>query len=176
MSEGIHYILETLGGKTMCLFTSYRNLDACAARAEETSVRILRQGDKPRTKLLEEFRNDPSSALFATASFWQGVDIPGEALSCLVIDKLPFLPPTDPLLDALQEKDPKAFMNFSLPKAVLALRQGFGRLIRTKTDRGVVVIFDHRLLSARYGRDFLKALPPCPIQRNLEELKNHLFA
>ncbi len=176
MSEGIHSILETLGGKTMCLFTSYRNLDACAERAEETSVRILRQGDKPRTRLLEEFRNDPTSALFATASFWQGVDIPGEALSCLVIDKLPFMPPTDPLLDALQEKDPKAFMNFSLPKAVLALRQGFGRLIRTKTDRGVVVIFDHRLLSARYGRDFLKALPPCPIQRNLEELKNHLFA
>jgi ATP-dependent DNA helicase DinG len=176
MNEGIHYILKSLRGRTMCLFTSYRNLDACAQAAESTGIRILRQGDKPRTKLLEEFRTDPSSALFATASFWQGVDIPGEALSCLVIDKLPFLPPSDPLLDALQEKDPRAFLNFSLPKAVLALRQGFGRLIRSKTDRGVVVIFDHRLLSARYGRDFLRALPPCPVHRNLEELENFISA
>ncbi len=176
MTEGIQHILRTLRGRTMCLFTSYRNLHACAEAAETLDIRILRQGEKPRTKLLEEFRDDPSAALFATASFWQGVDIPGEALSCLVIDKLPFLPPNDPLLDALQEKDPRAFMNFSLPKAILALRQGFGRLIRSKTDRGVVVIFDHRLLSARYGRKFLDALPTCPVHRDLENLKNYLFA
>jgi len=171
LAEGIRKILEIMRGRTMCLFTSYRNLEFCADDAESTGVKILRQGDRPRTKLLEKFRKDPESALFATASFWQGVDIPGEALSCLAIDKLPFLPPDDPLLDAIQERDPECFARYSLPKAILSLRQGFGRLIRTRTDRGVVVIFDRRIVDARYGRDFLAALPECPLTRDLATLE-----
>lgn len=167
LSAGVRRILEVMGGRTMCLFTSYRNLEFCAEEAESTGVKILRQGDLPRSKLLAKFRKDPKSALFATASFWQGVDIPGEALSCLVIDKLPFLPPDDPLLDAIQERDPECFAHYSLPKAILGLRQGFGRLIRTRTDRGVVVVFDRRLMESSYGRDFLAALPDCPHHRDL---------
>jgi ATP-dependent DNA helicase DinG len=171
MSESINRILRHLKGRTMCLFTSYRNLEACADRAEETGVRILRQGDLPRSKLLEEFRKDQGTALFATSSFWQGVDIPGEALSCLVIDKIPFLNPGDPLLEALQERDPNCFSTYSLPKATLDLRQGFGRLIRRKTDRGVVVIFDNRLLTKKYGAEVLASLPECRLERDLAALE-----
>ncbi len=171
LSQGINRILDVMRGRTMCLFTSYRNLEHCAEAAEATGVAILRQGDQPRSKLLNKFRKDPKSALFATASFWQGVDIPGEALSCLVIDKLPFLPPDDPLLDAIQARDPSCFANYSVPKAILGLRQGFGRLIRTKTDRGVVVIFDGRLVASSYGPRFLSALPECPVRRDLAALE-----
>ncbi|MHC4607038.1 MAG: ATP-dependent DNA helicase [Planctomycetota bacterium] len=163
ISGKINEILEALGGRTMCLFTSYRNLNACAEAAEETGVTILKQGTLPRTKLLNKFRKDKGSALFATASFWQGVDVPGRALSCLVIDKLPFIPPDNPLLSALQERDPECFMNHSLPRAILDLRQGFGQLIRRKDDRGVVVILDRRLRAARYGRTVLKSLPDAPV-------------
>lgn len=171
LSSGIRRILEIMKGRTMCLFTSYRNLEFCAEAAESTGVKILTQGDQPRSKLLAKFRKDPQSALFATSSFWQGVDIPGDALSCLVIDKLPFLSPDDPLLDAIQAKDPEAFSRYSLPKAILGLRQGFGRLIRTRTDRGVVVIFDRRIMDSSYGSDFLAALPPCPVSRDLSTLE-----
>jgi ATP-dependent DNA helicase DinG len=134
-------------------------------------VKILRQGDKPRTKLLKEFRRDEGTALFATSSFWQGVDIPGEALSCLVIDKIPFMNPGDPLLEALQERDPQSFANYSLPKAILDLRQGFGRLIRRRSDRGVVVIFDTRLFTKSYGAEVLSSLPGCRVTRDLDELE-----
>ncbi len=168
----INRILRFLGGRTMCLFTSYRNLEACAAAARETGVTILRQGDRPRSKLLAQFRRDEGTALFATASFWQGVDVPGEALSCLTIDKIPFLSPGDPLLEALQERDPDSFRNYSLPKAILDLRQGFGRLIRARSDRGVVVIFDNRLFTKSYGGDVLASLPGCPVHRDLDALEN----
>jgi ATP-dependent DNA helicase DinG len=174
MSGHINRILRHLGGRTMCLFTSYRNLEACAEAAVETGVRILRQGDLPRSKLLEEFRKDEGTALFATSSFWQGVDIPGEALSCLVIDKIPFMSPGDPLLEALQERDPRSFWNYSLPKAILDLRQGFGRLIRTRTDRGVVVIFDNRLFTKAYGVGVRASLPSCPVHRDLDTLERFL--
>jgi ATP-dependent DNA helicase DinG len=174
MSASINRILRHLKGRTLCLFTSYKNLEACADAAEGLGVRILRQGDAPRSKLLDEFRRDDGTALFATSSFWQGVDVPGEALSCLVIDKIPFLNPGDPLLEALQERDPACFSNYSLPKATLDLRQGFGRLIRRKTDRGVVVIFDPRLLTKSYGAQILASLPDCPMARDLEALEAFL--
>jgi ATP-dependent DNA helicase DinG len=167
MSGHINRILRLLGGRTMCLFTSYRNLEHCAAAAASTGIRILRQGDLPRSKLLEEFRKDRGTALFATSSFWQGVDIPGEALSCLVIDKIPFTHPGDPLLEALTERDPQSFQNYSLPKAILELRQGFGRLIRRRTDRGVVLLFDTRIFTKGYGPAVLASLPPCPVTRDL---------
>lgn len=155
----------------MCLFTSYRNLDFCAQAAASTGVKILRQGDKPRSKLLKEFRKDEGAALFATSSFWQGVDIPGEALSCLVIDKIPFLNPGDPLLEALTERDPQSFQNYSLPKAILDLRQGFGRLIRRRSDRGVVVIFDTRLFTKTYGGMVRASLPACPVTREADAVE-----
>jgi ATP-dependent DNA helicase DinG len=171
MSEKINRVLRTLRGRTMCLFTSYRNLEACAAAAEATGVRILRQGDKPRSKLLKEFRKDEGTALFATSSFWQGVDIPGDALSCLVIDRIPFTNPGDPLLEALEERDPQTFQNYSLPKAILDLRQGMGRLIRRRSDRGVIVFFDTRLFSKAYGAAVRASLPEGPIARDLGELE-----
>jgi ATP-dependent DNA helicase DinG len=172
MSVHLNRILKFMGGRTLCLFTSYRNLAACADAAEATGVTILRQGDKPRSKLLKEFRKDEGTALFATSSFWQGVDIPGEALSCLAIDKIPFMNPGDALLEALQERDPACFSNYSLPKAILDLRQGFGRLIRTRSDRGVVVIFDNRLFTKSYGGEVLASLPDCPVHRDLDALEN----
>jgi ATP-dependent DNA helicase DinG len=172
VSGHLNRIIRFLGGRTMCLFTSYRNLVACADAAASTGVRILRQGDRPRSKLLREFRKDEGTALFATSSFWQGVDIPGAALSCLAIDKIPFMNPGDPLLDALQERDPHCFTSYSLPKAVLDLRQGFGRLIRTRSDRGVVVIFDNRLFTKSYGAEVLASLPECPVYRDLDALEN----
>jgi ATP-dependent DNA helicase DinG len=171
VSEHLNRIIRFLGGRTLCLFTSYRNLTACAQAAVSTGVRILRQGDQPRSKLLKEFRRDQGTALFATSSFWQGVDIPGEALSCLAIDKIPFMNPGDPLLEALQERDPACFTHYSLPKATLDLRQGFGRLIRRRSDRGVVVIFDTRLFTKAYGGTLLSSLPPCPVSRDLESLE-----
>jgi ATP-dependent DNA helicase DinG len=171
MSGHLNRIIRFLGGRTMCLFTSYRNLEACAEAAGTTGVTILRQGDKPRSKLLAKFRKDQGTALFATSSFWQGVDVPGEALSCLTIDKIPFANPDDPLIEAIQERDPACFTNYSLPKAILDLRQGFGRLIRTTTDRGAVVLFDNRLFSKRYGAEILGSLPGCTIYRDLEALE-----
>src|SRR6185295_5307801 len=171
MSGHINRIVKFLRGRTMCLFTSYKNLELCAQAAEATGVKILRQGDQPRSKLLKQFRRDEGTALFATSSFWQGVDIPGEALSCLVIDKIPFMNPGDPLLEALQERDPQSFSNYSLPKALLDLRQGFGRLIRRRSDRGVVVFFDTRLFTKTYGREVLSSLPECRVTRDLDELE-----
>jgi ATP-dependent DNA helicase DinG len=171
ISTHINRIVKFLRGRTLCLFTSYKNLDLCARAAESTGVRILRQGDQPRSKLLNEFRRDEGTALFATSSFWQGVDIPGEALSCLVIDKIPFMNPGDPLLEALQERDPQSFTTYSLPKAILDLRQGFGRLIRRRSDRGVVVLFDTRVFTKSYGPEVLASLPECRITRNLDELE-----
>ena len=173
VSGHLSRIIKLLGGRTMCLFTSYRNLTACADACSETTgdVTLLRQGEAPRSKLLEQFRKDKGTALFATASFWQGVDVPGDALSCLAIDKIPFMPPNDPLLEALQERDPSSFTSYSLPKAILDLRQGVGRLIRTRRDLGVVVIFDTRLFSKRYGPDAMASLPHCTVYRDLDELE-----
>ena len=171
MSGHINRILRLLGGRTMCLFTSYRNLEICAEAARETGVAILKQGDRPRWRLLAAFRRDEGTALFATASFWQGVDVPGEALSCLTIDRIPFTPPDDPLLEALQERDPDCFWSYSLPRAILDLRQGFGRLIRTTTDRGAVVLFDNRVFTRRYGAEILASLPDCPVHRDLGALE-----
>jgi ATP-dependent DNA helicase DinG len=171
MSVHINRLIKLLGGRTMCLFTSWKNLEACAAAAESTGVEILRQGDKPRSKLLAKFRKDEGTALFGTSSFWQGVDVPGEALSGLVIDKIPFMNPGDPLLEALQERDPACFANYSLPKAILDLRQGFGRLIRRRSDRGVVLLFDTRLYAKSYGQDVLASLPDCPVHRDWEAVE-----
>jgi ATP-dependent DNA helicase DinG len=136
--------------------------------------RILRQGDRPRTALVEEFRRDVDSVLLGTESFWAGVDVQGEALSCVVIDRLPFPSPDDPVLDAITERDPRWFTNYSLPRAVIAFKQGFGRLIRSSTDRGVVVVLDQRLVSKYYGKVFVRSLPPVLKSQRIENVQRFL--
>jgi ATP-dependent DNA helicase DinG len=155
-------------GRALVLTSSYRALDELVARAAgRLPFPVLAQGDAPRERLLERFRADVDSVLFATATFWQGVDIPGESLSLLVVDKLPFAAPGDPLVEARCERLAREggdwFAEYALPTAVLQLRQGFGRLIRGHGDEGVVAILDPRLRTRAYGRRFLDALPPAPL-------------
>jgi ATP-dependent DNA helicase DinG len=152
-------------GRALVLTSSYRALDEIAERARaRIPYPVLVQGDAPRERLLERFRAEVDSVLMATATFWQGVDVPGEALSLLVIDKLPFAAPGDPLHEARCERIAQEggdwFRDYALPAAVLQLRQGFGRLIRSHADSGVVALLDPRLRTRGYGRTFLTALPP----------------
>lgn len=167
-------VMDLADGRTLGLFTSYRNLNATYERVRGNGHRVLKQGDMPRTALVEEFRRDVGSVLLGTESFWAGVDVPGEALSCVVIDRLPFPSPDDPVLDAISERDRRWFMTYSLPRAVIAFKQGFGRLIRTATDRGVVVVLDRRLVSKPYGRVFTASLPDVLKSRRLENVRHFL--
>jgi ATP-dependent DNA helicase DinG len=127
---------------------------------------IFAQGSAPRTQLLTQFRETPHAVLFATSSFWQGVDVVGEALSCVIIDKLPFASPSDPVtaarIDAVREQGGDPFSEYQVPLAILALQQGLGRLIRHRQDRGVLAVLDPRLRTKGYGRRFLASLPPAP--------------
>ncbi|MGH3047060.1 MAG: ATP-dependent DNA helicase, partial [Gaiellaceae bacterium] len=155
-------------GRALVLTSSYRALDELWERASpRLPYAVLRQGEAPRERLLERFRDEVDSVLFATSTFWQGVDVRGESLSLLVIDKLPFAAPGDPLVEARCERIVRGggdwFGEYALPSAVLQLRQGFGRLIRGHGDRGVVAVLDPRLRTRAYGRRFLEALPPCPV-------------
>lgn len=166
VADEVVRLLEASRGRAFVLFTSHANLRACHARVVgRVPWRLLVQGTRPRDALLQQFREDTHSVLFATASFWEGVDVAGESLSCVVIDKLPFGSPDDPLLqarlEALTERGGEPFHDFQVPAAVIALRQGFGRLIRTRSDRGIVALLDRRLHTKGYGRRFLAALPDC---------------
>jgi ATP-dependent DNA helicase DinG len=166
VGSAIHRIATDLEGRTMALFTSYRALNTVKGQLEGrlNGIRVLVQGDLPKSRIIEEFKKNPRSVILATASFWQGVDIPGETLSCVVIDKFPFMPPSDPVLkymeEVLEDEGRSAFFDYSIPKAVIALKQGVGRLIRRETDYGVIVLCDHRLDTKGYGKQFLKAFPP----------------
>lgn len=168
VAEEVVALCELSCGRALVLTSSYRALDAIAERVRgRLPYEVLVQGEAPRERLLERFRRETDSVLIATSTFWQGVDVPGEALSLLVIDKLPFGAPGDPLVEARCERIERDggdwFREYSLPTAVLQLRQGFGRLIRGHGDRGVVAILDPRLRTRAYGRTFLEALPRCPI-------------
>lgn len=177
LAEVIGTVLGWLGGRTMALFCSYKSLQHCADRAASLGVRVLKQGDKPRTKLLDEFRRRArNTALFATDSFWNGVDIPGDALTALVIDRIPFRPPDEPLTEAIQEGREDGFQSYALPRALLDLRQGVGRLIRTRTDRGIVVLCDPRVYTKGYGAAVRASLPQCRITREASEAKSFLEA
>jgi ATP-dependent DNA helicase DinG len=132
---------------------------------------ILVQGTAPRTTLLEQFRCTPNAVLLATSSFWQGVDVVGEALSCVIIDRLPFASPGDPVtaarIESITAQGGDAFADYQVPLAILALQQGLGRLIRHRSDRGVLAILDPRLRTMGYGRRFLDSLPPAPVTHDL---------
>jgi ATP-dependent DNA helicase DinG len=137
---------------------------------------LLLQGTAPRQALLDEFRITPNAVLFGTSSFWQGVDVQGEQLSCVIIDRLPFAVPSDPVVQArmraIEEAGGKPFFEYQVPSAVITLKQGFGRLIRSLEDRGVLVMLDPRLDRARYGRVFLESLPPYRITRDIAEVES----
>ncbi|RME42781.1 MAG: ATP-dependent DNA helicase [Deltaproteobacteria bacterium] len=159
----IRGVVERVQGRALVLFTSYRNMNEVARHLADLPFPVYKQGDLPRSQLLERFRAEVSSVLLGTESFWSGVDCPGETLSCLIIDRLPFPRPDDPVVDLICSRDTAWFTNFSLPRAVIAFKQGVGRLIRARGDRGVVVVLDRRLSTKGYGRAFLASLPPMSV-------------
>jgi ATP-dependent DNA helicase DinG len=181
VAEEAAELCELSSGRALVLTSSYRTLAAVADRLRDSiGHELLVQGEAPRERLLERFREDVSSVLVATGTFWQGVDIPGEALSLLVIDKLPFQPPDDPLVEARCERITAEggdwFASYALPSAVLQLRQGFGRLIRSRLDRGVICLLDPRIRTRPYGRVFLDSLPACRVTEDREAVREFLAA
>jgi ATP-dependent DNA helicase DinG len=169
-------ILRCSHGRAFVLFTSYATMRAVVQRLElELDYPMLIQGTAPRSRLLAEFRATANAVLFATASFWQGVDVQGDQLSAVIIDKLPFASPGDPIvaarIDALTRQGESAFERYQVPLAILTLQQGLGRLIRHRTDRGVLAVLDPRLRTMGYGRRFLASLPPAPVTFDLEQVR-----
>ena len=173
LAEWVARFVEDTEGRAFVLFTSYRSMQQLALEMESFFARqkmnLLVQGKgAPRSQLLEQFKTTPRSVLFGTDSFWMGVDVPGEALSNVIITRLPFAVPDHPLTEAklelIQARGGDAFTEYSLPEAILKFRQGVGRLIRTKSDSGIIVILDNRVVTKTYGRAFLKALPECPVK------------
>jgi ATP-dependent DNA helicase DinG len=168
-------ILEKTGGRALFLFTSFRNMHRVYEMLRETlRYPVLVQGQQPKRALLDRFKESIESVLFATYSFWEGIDVPGEALSCVLIDKLPFEVPDDPITAARirrqEQQGASGFTSYQIPRAVIHLKQGVGRLIRSQTDRGLVVIFDVRLHTKPYGRIFFQSLAPIRPIRRLEEI------
>jgi len=169
-------VLAASGGRAFLLFTSHRALrEAAGLLADSLDYPLLVQGDAPRDTLLARFRKLGNAVLLGTSSFWEGVDVRGEALSCVIIDKLPFASPGEPVLqariDAMRRRGGNPFMDYQLPNAVIALKQGVGRLIRDVNDRGVLVICDPRLLGKPYGRIFLASLPPMARTRDVADVE-----
>lgn len=176
--ERIRDILEITGGRTLVLFTSHGLLARAAAAVDVEGLEVLVQGAADSYLLIEEFKRNRRSALFGTYTFWQGIDVPGEALQCVVITKLPFAVPEEPVIEArmeaLERLGRNPFAHYQVPQAAILLKQGFGRLIRTGTDRGVVAMLDGRISTRNYGREFLKSLPACKITGDMEDVKEFL--
>ena len=178
-AEHIRALLEATRGRAFVLFTSYANLHDVHRLIEHTTpFPLLVQGTAPRSVLLRDFRATPNAVLLATSSFWQGVDVAGDTLSCVIIDKLPFAPPSDPItaarMESIAKLDGNPFDEYQVPLAILALLQGLGRLIRHRQDRGVLSILDPRILTKGYGRRFLASLPPTPVVREIGQVEQFL--
>jgi len=172
----IQRVLEITKGRAFCLFTSYSQMrDLYERLLPVLDYPILLHGTAPRNALLQQFRETPNAVLFGTASFWQGVDVQGEALSCVIIDRLPFAVPNDPVVAArmkfIEEAGGKPFFDYQVPSAVIALKQGFGRLIRSLDDRGVLVLLDPRIRQKRYGQAFLESLPPYRVTGTITDVQ-----
>ncbi len=168
-------ILEVTDGRAFVLSTSLSGMRALYERvAPQVDFPCLMQGTASKSGLLERFRTTPNAVLFATSSFWQGVDVRGDALSCVIIDKLPFAVPSDPIVAArqrfIEDAGGSSFYEYSVPQAIISLKQGLGRLIRSATDRGVLSVLDPRLRTQAYGRQFIKSLPPCRVTSDLVEV------
>lgn len=177
MIDAIIPVIEAAEGKTFVLFTSYKALEYAAFSLKaRISYPLLLQGTMPKRQLIDEFKNLGNAVLLGTSSFWYGVDVRGDALSCVIIDKLPFAAPDDPILQAriqmLRKQGIDPFQTYQLPNAVLILKQGAGRLIRDITDRGVLMICDPRLVGARYGETFLQSLPDFPRTRDINKVRD----
>ena len=175
-ADCIQRVLEITRGRAFCLFTSYSQMRALYERLMPVlDFPILLHGTAPRKALLEQFRETPNAVLFGTSSFWQGVDVQGEALSCVIIDRLPFAVPNDPVVQArmkvIEEAGGKPFFDYQVPSAVLTLKQGFGRLIRSLEDRGVLVLLDPRVRRQRYGQTFLQSLPPYRMTTSITDVE-----
>jgi ATP-dependent DNA helicase DinG len=175
-AKTIERVLNLSRGRAFCLFTSYSQMRALYERLLPVlDFPILLHGTAPRKALLEEFRSTPNAVLFGTSSFWQGVDVQGEALSCVIIDRLPFAVPSDPVVQArmkaIEEEGGKPFFDYQVPEAVLTLKQGFGRLIRSLEDRGVLVLLDPRIRTQRYGQIFLQSLPPYRMTASIADVE-----
>ncbi len=171
-AKRIRSMLDITRGRAFCLFTSYQQMhDLYERLLVEVGYPLLLQGTAPRKALLEEFRQTPNAVLFGTSSFWQGVDVQGEALSCVIVDRLPFAVPSDPVVQArmraIEEGGGNAFFEYQVPSAVITLKQGFGRLIRSLEDRGVLMLLDPRIQRQRYGRIFIESLPPYRITQDI---------
>ena len=179
VAERIKELLIAAGGRAFLLFTSYRMLNAVFDRLDgDVPFRLLKQGEMSNDRLIKEFREDDETCLMGVHSFWEGVDVKGERLSCVIIDKLPFAVPDSPVhkarCDQIEQQGGNWFSDYSIPQAQIRLKQGFGRLIRTKTDRGVVAILDSRIHKKYYGKQFIKYLPTCRGTKNLSSAKEFL--
>ena len=173
-AELIRKIVMGAKGRTLCLFTSYKGLKAAQEELRGIPYKVLVQGTAPRSLLVKQFKEDTSSVLLGTESFWAGIDVPGETCSVVVIDKLPFPHVLDPMADAIKAKFGESFKRYQMPHAVTQFRQGFGRLIRTESDRGVCVVLDNRLRKKGYGRAFINSLPKMAIGNELSDVNDFL--
>ena len=176
LMDRVRPVIEASNGRAFLLFTSYRAMHGAAELLQDTiDFPILMQGDYPKHQLLERFRDNGNAVLLGTSSFWVGVDVRGEALSCVIIDKLPFASPGDPVMqariDAIRSSGGQPFMDYQLPRAVIALKQGVGRLIRDVADRGIVALCDNRLNTKSYGRGMLDSLPPMRRSDDFDEVR-----
>jgi ATP-dependent DNA helicase DinG len=176
--ERVGDILGITGGRTLVLFTSYSLLGRAYDSIQIDGLTLVRQGEADSYRIIEGFRRGESSAIFGTYTFWQGIDVPGEALECVVITKLPFAVPDEPVVEArmelLEKQGKHPFTHYQVPQAAILLKQGFGRLIRRETDRGVVAILDPRIITRSYGRYFLRSLPEAGMTRGLEDIRDFL--